>query len=71
MPLVLSRLNHGFLIADVSANRIVDKPEQSLIRPPEGPPVTSSNFREEVLPKGTTGREDANEVKTHNGQSVP
>lgn len=71
MPLVLSRLNHGFLVADVSANRTVDKPDQSLIRPREGQPVTSSNFREDVLPNGTIDRNDEQQVKIHKRQSTP
>ncbi|MEO6872786.1 MAG: sialidase family protein [Chthoniobacterales bacterium] len=61
----------GFLIGDVTANRLVDRPDFDSIKAQAGNPVTSANFRNDVFPNGTIERTDATEVKTHKSQSIP
>ncbi len=58
----------GFLIAD--ANAIRRQADFSEIKG-QGQPVTAANFRDDVIPDGTIGRDDEREVRTHKGQSLP
>lgn len=60
----------GFLIGDVTANRLVDRPDFNLIKTQAGQPVTASNFRNDIVPDGTIGRGDALEVRAHKNQSL-
>lgn len=64
-------VDFGFLIADANANRTVDKPDFNEVKGQVGQPVTAANFRDDVIPDGTNGRDDAQTVKTHKGQSIP
>lgn len=61
----------GFLIADTDANRVITKPDFNQIKPEIGQPVTSANFRNDVIPDGTIARADALDVKAHKGESLP
>lgn len=61
----------GFLIADASANRKVDKPDYNGVRAQQHQPVTSSNFRDDVDANGLINKQDVNQVKAHQGESIP
>jgi hypothetical protein len=61
----------GFLAGDASANRLVDKPDQNLVRSQSGQPVTSANFREDLNADGRINSADVNVVKTNRGHSIP
>jgi hypothetical protein len=62
----------GFLIADVTANRTVDKPDFNSIVAANGQPVSSANFRNDVDANGSIKKkQDGNQVKTHKGESIP
>jgi hypothetical protein len=62
----------GFLIADANASRLVDKTEMNLVEGQIGHPVTTANFREEIVPNGRIRRNsDLNDVKTHKNTSLP
>jgi hypothetical protein len=65
------RLNHGFLIADVSASRKVDQANNTAISGQIEQPVTTANFRDDVDANGVIAKADALLVKTHKGQSIP
>ena len=39
----------GFLVADANASRVVDKPDQTLVKGQAHQPVTSANFREDLI----------------------
>ena len=39
----------GFLVADADASRVVDKPDQTLVQGQLNQPVTSANFREDLI----------------------
>jgi hypothetical protein len=61
----------GFLIADATGNRIVDKPDQTEIRGQLNQTVTSANFRDDVDANGLIKNADLNQVKAHRGESIP
>ena len=61
----------GFLAADATANRGVDKPDQLQIRGQVNQPVTSANFRDDVNADGQIKTTDTNLVKTNKGHSIP
>ncbi len=61
----------GFLIADVTGNRTVDKPDLNSIKANANDPINSGNFRNDIDTNGSIARPDANQVKAHKGQSLP
>ena len=61
----------GFLTADVNGNRIVDKPDQNLVQSQIQQPVTSANFREDVVANGKINNQDKQAVKANAGASIP
>jgi hypothetical protein len=61
----------GFLAADASANRMVDRPDQQQIKGQANQPVTSSNFRDDVNADSQINTRDAKLVKTNKGHSIP
>jgi len=48
----------------------VDRPDFVEVKGQVGQPVTAANFRGDVIPDGTIGRDDVIEVKNHNGESI-
>ena len=61
----------GFLIADADGNRVVAKPDQTLVQGQAGQPVTSANFREDLDIDGRIKTSDGNLVKANKGHSIP
>jgi hypothetical protein len=61
----------GFLTGDADASRVVNKPDQTLVRGQVNQPVTGSNFREDLNADGRIKAADANVVKANNGHSIP
>ncbi len=61
----------GFLIADVNANRIVDRPDQQQIQTDKNQPVTATNFRDDINLSGVVDRPDQQSVQTNRGHSIP
>jgi len=61
----------GFLTGDADASRLVAKPDQTLIQGQVGQPVTSSNFREDILADGRIRNSDVNQAKNNRGHSIP
>jgi hypothetical protein len=66
-----NNVNFGFLIADTDSSRTVTKTDLTDVNGQIGQPVTAANFREDIIPDGTIKNNDAREVKTHKGQSIP
>ena len=48
----------GFLVADADASRVVDKPDQTLVKGQAHQPVTSANFREDLTADGRINNSD-------------
>jgi hypothetical protein len=61
----------GFLVADASGDRVVNKPDQTLVQGQGGQPVTSANFREDLDIDGRIKASDGNLVKANKGHSIP
>jgi hypothetical protein len=61
----------GFLTADADANRVVAKPDQTLVHGQLNQPVTSANFREDLVPDGRIRNSDLNLVKANKNHSIP
>ncbi len=61
----------GFLTADVNANRIVDRPDQTQLQTDRGQPVTAGNFRDDINLNGVVDRPDLQSVQTNRGHSIP
>jgi hypothetical protein len=61
----------GFLAADADGNRTVQKPDQSLVQAEIQNPVTSANFREDVVANGKINNQDTSAVKANKGASIP
>ena len=61
----------GFLVADADANRVVAKPDKTLVQGQLNQPVTSANFREDLIADGRIKNADLNVVKTNKGHSIP
>src|SRR5216117_43520 len=61
----------GFLTADVNANRVVDRPDQTQLQTDRGQPVTASNFRDDINLNGIIDRPDLQSVQTNRGHSIP
>ncbi len=61
----------GFLTADASGDRVVSKPDQTLVQGQSGQPVTSANFREDLDIDGRIKTSDGNLVKANKGHSIP
>jgi len=61
----------GFLTGDADANRVVSKPDQTLVQGQANQPVTSTNFREDLNADGRIKSSDTNIVKTNKGHSIP
>ncbi len=55
----------------LNPNRAVDKPDDNLVKAQIGMPITSANFRQDIVPNGAIQRNDAGDVKTHKGKSLP
>lgn len=66
-----NNVSFGFLIADTDSSRTVTKTDLTDVNGQIGQPVTAANFREDIIPDGTIKNNDAREVKTHKGQSIP
>jgi hypothetical protein len=61
----------GFLTADVNANRIVDRPDQTQLQTDRGQPVTATNFRDDINLNGVVDRADLQSVQINRGHSIP
>lgn len=61
----------GFLIADVDANRVVNKTDATPIKSNKNQPANSSNFRDDINLSGLIDKTDFNLVKSNNGHSLP
>jgi hypothetical protein len=61
----------GFLTADVNANRIVDRPDQTQLQTDRGQPVTAANFRDDINLNGVVDRADLQSAQTNRGHSIP
>jgi hypothetical protein len=61
----------GFLVGDSDANRVVGKPDQTLVQGQLNQPVTSANFREDLTADGRIRNSDANLVKVNKNHSIP
>ncbi len=61
----------GFLVSDVTGNRIVDKPDQNKINTDKNQVVTAANFRDDVNLSGIVDQPDLQSVKTNRGHSIP
>ena len=61
----------GFLTGDANANRLVDKPDQTLVKGDLNQPVTSANFREDLNVDGRIKNTDLTIIKTNKGHSIP
>ena len=62
----------GFLIADANASRLVKKKDKNLIEGQTGHPVTTANFRENIVPERLIRQNsDLNDVKRHKNTSLP
>ncbi len=61
----------GFLTADVSGNRTVDKPDQQQIKTDKGQLVTAANFRDDINLSGRIDKPDLRAVQTNRGHSIP
>ncbi len=64
-------VDFGFLIGDANGNGTVDKPDFNEVKAQVGQPVTNANFRDDVIPDGTIGKDDGGRVKAHKGESLP
>ena len=60
----------GFLTADISANRVVDKPDKQQIMTDKGQVVTASNFRDDINLSGVVDNPDVQSVKANKGHSI-
>jgi hypothetical protein len=61
----------GFLVGDADADRVVRKPDQTLVQGQLNQPVTSANFREDLTADGRIKNADVNVVKANKGHSIP
>ena len=61
----------GFLVADANGDRVVSKPDQTLVQGQAGQPVTSANFREDLDLDGRIKTADGTLVKNNRGHSIP
>ncbi len=61
----------GFLIGDVDANRLVDRPDAGQIRTDKAQAVNAGNFRDDINLSGVVDRPDLTAVKNHAGNSIP
>jgi hypothetical protein len=61
----------GFLTGDANASRVVDKPDQTLVKGQQNQPVTSANFREDLNADGRIKNTDLTVIKTNKGHSIP
>jgi hypothetical protein len=61
----------GFLVGDADGNRVVSKPDQTLVRGQLNQPVTSANFREDLTADGRIKSTDVNVVSANRGHSIP
>ena len=60
----------GFLTADISANRVVDKADKQQIMTDKGQVVTAANFRDDINLSGVVDNPDAQSVKANKGHSI-
>jgi len=60
----------GFLTADVSGNRKVDKPDKQRVSTDKNQPVTSVNFRDDINLSGIVDKPDIDSVNANKGHSI-
>ena len=61
----------GFLTADVSASRRVDKADKNRVSADKNQPVTSANFRDDINLSGVVDKPDLDSVNANKGHSIP
>ena len=61
----------GFLTADISANRVVDKADKQQLMANKGQVVTAANFRNDINLNGVVDNPDVQSVKANKGHSIP
>ena len=61
----------GFLTGDADADRVVDKPDRTLVQGQLNQPVTSANFREDLNADGRIKNPDVTIIKNNRGHSIP
>ncbi len=61
----------GFLVGDANANRRVDKPDQTQVQGQLNQPVTSANFRDDIIVDGRIKNNDVQIVKSNRGHTIP
>jgi hypothetical protein len=64
-------LSVNMLIGDANGNKAVNATDIGLVKGQSGVPVTSSNFRQDVIPNGSINASDIGLVKSRSGQNVP
>jgi hypothetical protein len=61
----------GFLSGDADASRVVDRPDQVLVKGQLNQPATSANFREDLNADGRIKNPDVTVIKNNRGHSIP
>ncbi len=61
----------NMLIGDTSGNKTVNASDVSQTKSQSAVPVTTANFREDVIPNGAINASDITQVKAATGHSVP
>jgi subtilisin family serine protease len=64
-------VNMNVLAGDVDASKTVDRTDVNLTKAQLGQPVTSSNFREDVIVDGAINNRDVKEVRSDQGHNLP
>ncbi|MEO7167616.1 MAG: sialidase family protein [Spartobacteria bacterium] len=60
----------SFLIGDVDASRVVDRPDLNQIRTDRNQPVTGANFRDDIDLSGVVDRPDVQSAKAHRNNAL-
>jgi hypothetical protein len=61
----------GFLSADVDANRVVAKPDQTIVNGAIGQTVNASNFRDDIDLSGAINKRDVRGIARFKGNTIP
>ena len=61
----------NMLIGDTTGNKTVNASDVSQTKRQSAVPVTTANFREDVIPNGAINASDISQVKATTGHSVP
>ena len=61
----------NMLIGDTTGNKTVNASDVSQTKRQSAVPVTTANFREDVIPNGAINASDIAQVKATTGHSVP